>query len=83
MAAAREQPNGWAKGWAGTDVGWVIVGTIISGMATMGAIGYGLDRLIGTDKVLSGVGIVVGAALGIYIVYLRFGRQDRGGSDRA
>jgi ATP synthase protein I len=78
MAADPKHPSGWA----GADVGWVIVGTLISGMATVGAIGYGLDRLVGTDDVLAGIGIVVGAIAGIYIVYLRFGREDRDGRDR-
>jgi len=78
MAADPKHPSGWA----GVDVGWVIVGTIISGMATVGLIGFGLDRLVGTNNVLAGIGIVVGAAAGIYIVYLRYGRGDRDGSDR-
>jgi ATP synthase protein I len=78
MAADPKHPSGWA----GVDVGWLIVGTIMSGMATVGAIGFGLDRLVGTDNVLAGIGIVVGAAAGIYIVYLRFGRGDRDRRDR-
>ena len=57
MAADPKHPSGWA----GVDVGWVIVGTIISGMATVGLIGFGLDRLVGTNNVLAGIGIVVGA----------------------
>jgi F0F1-type ATP synthase assembly protein I len=55
-------------------IGWAIISTLIAGMLVLGGLGYLLDRVLGTGAVLTGVGIVTGAGLGIYIVYLRFGR---------
>lgn len=60
--------------WSGVGVGWAITSTLVAGMLVLGGLGYLLDRAFGTDAALTAVGIVVGAAFGIYIVYLRFGR---------
>jgi F0F1-type ATP synthase assembly protein I len=55
-------------------VGWAIVSTLVAGMLVLGGLGFLLDRLVGTDAVLTAIGLVLGAGLGIYIVYLRYGR---------
>jgi ATP synthase protein I len=61
--------------WTGLGIGWAIISTLIAGMLVGGGLGYLVDRLVGTSRhVFMGIGIVVGAAGGIYIVYLRFGR---------
>jgi F0F1-type ATP synthase assembly protein I len=60
-------------------VGWAITSTLIAGMLVMGALGYLVDALFGTEHVFTGIGFVLGAALGVYAVYLRYGR----GSDDA
>jgi ATP synthase protein I len=60
-------------------VGWAITSTLIAGMLVMGAVGYLVDALFGTEQVFTGIGFVLGAALGVYAVYLRYGR----GSDDA
>jgi ATP synthase protein I len=65
--------------WSGMGVGWAITSTLIAGMLVMGALGYLIDALFGTEQVFTGIGFVLGAALGIYAVYLRYGR----GSDDA
>lgn len=65
--------------WSGMGVGWAITSTLIAGMLVMGALGYLVDALIGTEQVFTGIGFVLGAALGVYAVYLRYGR----GSDDA
>jgi ATP synthase protein I len=63
--------------WAGLGIGWAIISTLIAGMLVGGGLGYLVDWLVGTSRhVFMGIGIVVGAAGGIYIVYLRFGRGD-------
>jgi ATP synthase protein I len=61
-------------GWSGMGTGWAITSTLIAGMLVVGGLGYLLDRVLETGSVLTGVGIVLGAALGIYVVYLRWGR---------
>jgi F0F1-type ATP synthase assembly protein I len=54
--------------------GWAITSTLIGGMATVGLLGYLLDRLLDTGTGFTALGIVLGAASAIYIVYLRYGR---------
>jgi F0F1-type ATP synthase assembly protein I len=55
-------------------LGWTITSTLIAGMLVMGGLGYLGDLLFGTERVFTGIGIVLGGALGIYVVYLRWGR---------
>jgi F0F1-type ATP synthase assembly protein I len=59
-------------------LGWTITGTLIAGMLVVGGIGWLIDGLIGTEHVFTGIGFVLGAAVGIYVVYLRFGRGSGG-----
>ena len=63
--------------WAGLGIGWAIIATLIAGMLVWGGFGYLVDRLVGTSHVFMAIGTVVGAAGGIYVVYLRFGREPR------
>jgi hypothetical protein len=67
--------------WAGMGVGWAITSTLIAGMLVVGGIGYLLDLVFGSGRVLTGVGFVVGAAGGIYAVYVRYGKGERDGYD--
>lgn len=60
--------------WAGMGTGWAITSTLVAGIVTVGGLGYLLDLVLDTGSVLTAVGIVVGGASGIYIVYLRYGR---------
>ena len=57
--------------------GWAITTELIGAMFTLGGIGFLLDLLFGTDRVLTAVGVVTGAGLGVYIVWLRYGKGDR------
>lgn len=47
---------------------WSAFGRIVGGVVFYGAIGYGLDYWWGTEFMV-GIGIVLGAVLGIYTVY--------------
>jgi ATP synthase protein I len=55
-------------------IGWAITSTLVGGIVTVGGLGYLLDKVLGTETVFTAIGIVLGAASGIYIVYLRWGR---------
>jgi F0F1-type ATP synthase assembly protein I len=66
--------------WSGMGIGWSITSTLLGGMLAWGAVGYLVDRLIGTEHVFTGVGFVLGAGGAIYLVYLRYGRGDGGGA---
>jgi F0F1-type ATP synthase assembly protein I len=63
-----------SEAWAGMGTGWAITSTLVGGMVTVGGLGYLLDGVLSTGTVFTGIGFVLGAAIGIYIVYLRYGR---------
>lgn len=54
---------------------WHAFGYLVSGVALYGALGWFLDRWLGTSFVV-GIGIVVGAGLGLYLTFQRFNRTD-------
>jgi F0F1-type ATP synthase assembly protein I len=63
-----------SEAWSGMGIGWAITSTLVAGMVTIGGLGYLLDRVLDTGTVFTAIGFVLGAASGIYIVYLRYGR---------
>jgi ATP synthase protein I len=75
MTAMADDPKRQGA-WAGSDVGWAIVSTLFAGMAVCGGLGYLGDRLLGTPHVLFAIGVVLGAGVGIYTIWLRFGREQ-------
>ena len=69
--------------WAGMGIGWAVTATLVGGILVWGGLGYLADRLLGIEpRILTAVGIVLGAGLAIYLVYLRFGKGEgnRGGA---
>ncbi len=48
---------------------WVAFGRLVAGVGLYGAGGWFLDRVLGTSFLLP-LGIVGGAALGLYLVYV-------------
>lgn len=74
---SRDQRN---ESWGGMATGWAITGTMVGGIAAWGGLGYLLDRLLGTPHVFVTAGIVLGAVGATYIVWLRYGRGESGGS---
>jgi F0F1-type ATP synthase assembly protein I len=60
--------------------GLAIASTMLAGMLVWGGLGFLLDRLLWSSRVFTAFGIILGAAAGGYIVYLRYGRSDRGAS---
>jgi ATP synthase protein I len=69
---SRPQPN---SDWSGYGTAWSIIATLFSGILAWGGIGWLLDSLVGTTKVFLPIGMVVGIAGSIYLVYLRYGRD--------
>lgn len=65
--------------WSGMGIGWSISSTLLGGILAWGVIGYGLDRLVGTEHVFTAIGFVLGAAGGIIAVYLRYGKKEGDG----
>jgi F0F1-type ATP synthase assembly protein I len=64
--------------WSGRETGWAITSHLVGGIVTVGGLGYLLDWVFDTGSGFTALGIVLGGASGIYIVYLRYGR---GGDD--
>jgi F0F1-type ATP synthase assembly protein I len=62
--------------WSGVSAGWAVTGEMLAGLIAWGGIGYVIDRLVwGEPLVFTPLGMVLGAALGIYLIWLRFGKQ--------
>lgn len=55
------------------NAAWSIPSYLLSGMAVYGGLGWLLDRWLGTSALLP-IGVVVGLALALYLVYHRYGR---------
>lgn len=53
---------------------WSIFGYLLSGLLVWGGVGWALDHFLGTGFFLL-VGLVVGAAAAITIIWFRFGRE--------
>ena len=64
----------WPRAWL--LLAALLVVRMLSAILVWGGIGYLIDRLAGTGKVLTAIGMVVGAGAGTYLIYLRYGRGD-------
>jgi ATP synthase protein I len=53
---------------------WSIFGYLLSGLLVWGAVGWALDRFLGTGIFLL-IGLVVGAGAALTIIWYRFGRE--------
>ncbi len=63
-----------SAGHEGESQVWGLISTLVGGPAVWGAIGYGVDRLLGTSAFLP-VGVVVGFVTSFYIVYVKTQQQ--------
>lgn len=57
--------------WAGAGDAWAAVADLIAAAGMWAAIGYGLDRWLGTWPILFVIGAIVGYAAGIYVLWLK------------
>ncbi len=58
----------------GQDQGFQILSILVSGLLFYGGLGWIADRWLQTSWLLP-VGIIVGAAAGVYLVIMKFGRS--------
>ena len=63
------------SGQGGADLGFRILSIMIAGLLAYGGLGWLWDRGLGTAWFLP-IGLVVGVALGIYLVVVKFGRSQ-------
>jgi len=59
---------------SGPGQGWTVLSYLIGGMAVWGFAGWLVDRWLDTGGVAIGVGVLIGAAGGIYLVVSRMGQ---------
>ena len=71
--AGDQQPQRRRDDAAAANVGWTALGYLIAGMAVWGFIGWLVDLWLKTHGIAIGVGIMIGAAGGIYLVMRRLG----------
>jgi F0F1-type ATP synthase assembly protein I len=71
--AGDQQPPRRRREASAADVAWTALGYLISGMAFWGFVGWLVDHWLGTRGIALGVGCIMGAALGIYLVMRRLG----------
>jgi F0F1-type ATP synthase assembly protein I len=72
----QDQPRSqWGEQSAGLNQGMRVLSYLIGGVVLYGLLGWVGDRYLHTTFLLP-VGIVVGAALAIYVIIRRFGRVD-------
>ncbi|WP_347057707.1 hypothetical protein ABC795_13500 [Blastococcus sp. HT6-30] len=53
-------------------MGWGVTGTILSGMAVWGGVGWLLDQWADT-RLFFPVGVILGVAVAIYVVVVKYG----------
>ncbi|MFC7545859.1 hypothetical protein [Plantactinospora sp. GCM10030261] len=66
------QPSG-NPGPPDAGAGWTALAYLIGGLAVWGFIGWLVDQWLDTGGIATGVGIVLGAAGGVYLVIRRLG----------
>lgn len=67
--------------WRGAGDAWTWISELLTATAVWAAIGFGLDRWLGTWPVLFAIGAVVGHGTGIYMLFRR--SQEMGARMRA
>jgi ATP synthase protein I len=75
IAAPMSRPPGGA--WGGFSTAWAVTATLVAGIGVWGGLGYLADRLLGFRWLFLPIGMIIGVAGGIYLVYLRYGRENR------
>lgn len=55
--------------WQGMGEAYTLLAELATAIAVWAGIGYGLDRVFGTEPVLFAIGMVLGAGAGIYLIY--------------
>jgi ATP synthase protein I len=49
---------------------------LLSALLVWGGVGWLIDKVAGTGKVFTAIGMIVGAVAGTYLIYLRYGKVD-------
>lgn len=58
----------------GAELGWAATATLLGGIVVWGGVGWLLDHWWGTSFATP-IGVILGMALGVYAVVMRYGRE--------
>ena len=58
----------------GESMAWAAISTLVAGPATWGGIGWLVDHWLGTGRVFTASGVVVGFIASVYIVITKYGQ---------
>jgi len=75
QGGSRPRPASPPRQGSGAETGWAVTGTLISGMVLWGGVGWLLDRWLGI-LFFAPAGILLGTAVAIYLVVVRYGAVD-------
>lgn len=70
-------PNSRRDLWRDADTGWLMTAELLTAVGVWGGIGWLLDRWLGTEPWILVAGLLLGAGLGTYIVFLRADAQGK------
>jgi F0F1-type ATP synthase assembly protein I len=76
MTVTRESRRRFTGLVEGESIAWSVMSTLAAGPVLYGFIGWGMDQWLGTARVFTALGIVLGFVLSFYIVYVRYGREN-------
>ena len=68
-----ESPKDDASDPINSGSGIVVISYLITGIVVWGGVGWLIDSWLGTKGIAAGIGAVVGAAAGVYIIVRRLG----------
>ncbi len=63
--------------YGGEDVAWSALSSLLAGLLLWLGIGWVADYFFGTGRIFTSIGVFVGFGLGMYIVYVRYGRGPK------
>lgn len=66
-------PDDSDKPPASADQGWSAIAYLITGIVVWGGIGWFIDSWLDLNGLAIGIGSIVGAACGVYLIARRFG----------
>src|ERR1041385_262013 len=64
--------------WGGMSTGVTISTTLLAALLVWGGVGWLVDHLAGTGKVFTAIGMIVGAVAGVYLIYVKYGKEADG-----
>ena len=62
--------------WKGANEAWDVIGLLLSGILVCGGLGWLLDRWFDFHYLFLPIGMVLGAGISIWLIYLKHGKPE-------